>query len=213
MKNMQKLLLVMITVTHLLHGHGELIIRLAQPGDLDAISCLSSHEYQTHFKSLWEKSYAPLFPMEQSIDDFVAEKIVNQKEINKSIIAQQQQESEGKIFVAYLVEERATPLLAGYCRVTKQDAQTLYINYILVDEQFRKQGIAKKLVGQAISSFDAITECKFRALAQDTFINDLYEKHGCIKKGTVALDINTGKIATDPSAPITHVDYCFTVVK
>jgi len=190
----------------------EIVIRPATLQDLEAITALSSCEYQGRFKILWEQSYAPLFKLEQNIDDFIAQKIVAQRKANEECIQKQTEPKGLALLVAYVKEKDKEEKLAGYCRFKKENDSAMYINYVLVDEDLRKQGIGKKLMQNALKTFDGVTECKFRALIHDTHINNLYEKY-CTKTGLVSLDPNTGKVVTESNAPITHADYSFVINK
>lgn len=201
--------------------------RLAKPDDLDQLSDLSQKNYQTNFKPLWKKHYATMTPAHHTIESFVQEKADRNDASNKEVTCNQTNnpDSTQKLLVAELTETRRTVVLSneikttstnktiGYCRFEKQDAHTMYINFILVAEEYRKRGVAKQLAQAAMSHFDGITECKFRALVHYDFINDLYTKHDCQQIGTVSLDPITGQVSTDLNAPITHIDYSYTIKK
>jgi ribosomal protein S18 acetylase RimI-like enzyme len=201
-------------------------IRPATLEDLNAISYLSQKNYHNTFKPLWEKHYAPMTPSHHTIESFVQEKINLNDQSNKDFTHNQtvNQNSNQKLLVAELTEvhdmlvsggESTTTfnMIAGFCRFEKKDPTTMYINFILVAEELRKRGIAKRLAQAAMNSFEGVTECKFRALVHYDFVNDLYSKHNCEQTGAVSLDPNTGEISTDPNAPITHVDYSYTIKK
>lgn len=190
----------------------EITIRPATLDDLDMITQLSTDEYTTHFKELWLTSYNNFVPLEQDIDTFINEKIENQRKANIDYI-QQEPQNECGLLIAELTDHNKEKKLAGYCRFTKENAYTLYINYILVDKKLRKQGIGKQLTQKATTHFTGITECKFRSLAHDHTINTIYENHKCTQTGTIALDPNTGRIRTDSLAPITHIEYTASLQK
>ncbi|SRR5260221_2135189 len=201
--------------------------RLATYHDLNEISDLSQKNYHNNFKPLWEKHYATMTPSHHTIESFVQEKADRNDTSNKNVIFGQLQSpnSAQKVLVAELIETQwkknvsgeinktFVNKIVGYCRFEKQDAHTMYINFILVAQEFRKRGIAKQLAHAAMNSFNDVTECKFRALTHYDFINDLYTKHGCQQTGTISLDPTTGQISTDPNAPITHIDYSYTIKK
>jgi ribosomal protein S18 acetylase RimI-like enzyme len=185
------------------------IIRPATLNDLDTISIISHQQYQNTFKPMWEKHYKSMTPQHHTIDSFVQEKANLNDTANKNFITSK---TDQKMLIAELQEGNQNNI-TGYCRFEKKDAQTMYINFIVVAEEFRKRGIAKLLAQAAMKSFDNVTECKFRALVHYDFINNLYTKHDCQQIATIALDPTTGQISTDPNAPITHIDYSYTIKK
>lgn len=190
------------------------IIRPATIQDLNAISAISHQQYQNNFKPMWEKHYASMTPKDHTIDSFVQEKADLNDTNNKNHITNQtlNKTSDQKLLIAEL-QQGNQKNIAGYCRFERKDSQTMYINFIVVAEEFRKKGLAKQLAHAAMNTFEGVTECKFRALVHYDFINDLYTKHGCEQTGTISLDPNTGEISTDPNAPITHIDYSYTIKK
>lgn len=214
MKHLRNLLCIItiLSTSHIFTSQSNVTIRQATLDDLDAITQLSAHEYTTHFKELWLTSYNSFIPLNQDIDTFINEKIENQRKANRDSI-QQEPQNECGLLVAQITDNNQEKKLAGYCRFTKENAYTLYINYILVDKSFRKQGIGKQLAQKATTHFTGITECKFRALAHDHTINMIYENHKCTQTGTIALDPNTGRIRTGSCAPITHIEYTTSLQK
>ena len=163
---------------------------------------------------MWQKHYAWLTPQHQTILIRLAnekEKINN--DTNADFITRQANNENCCLLIAQLAQPNTTESVTGFCRFEKKDDTHMYIHFILVDEQLRRQGIAKQLAYAAMHKWDTVTTCNFRALVHYDFINELYSKHNCIKTGTVALDAKTGKISTDPDAIITHNDYSFTIQK
>jgi predicted GNAT family N-acyltransferase len=221
MKSFHTILFLTITVvTSLLQCcetpsslHGTIAIRPATRDDLDAMSAISKHYYLNDFTQLWTKHYAPMLPSNHNINQFVQEKMVAADIINENFITKQDNKQNCRLLVAEIANSDTQKKIAGYCRFEKKDAQSMYINFIVVNEAFRQQGLAKQLGHAAMNTFDGVTQCNFRALAHNDFINDLYTTHGCINKGTISLDPDTGKISTDPTAPITHIDYTFKIKK
>lgn len=191
-----------------------IIIRPATLCDLGAITELSHQHYQDEFKKLWQEKYTTITPSHHTTDSFVNEKMINADADNEEHVIKQSciENSSEKLLVAELVQD-SQKKITGFCRFEKRYQQGMYINFIYVGKDYRKQGIAKQLARTAMNTFDGVTECKFRALAHQETINELYAKLGCIKVGTVALDPNTGKISTDPNAFITHFDYSYAIKK
>lgn len=191
----------------------QIITRQATLNDFDAISAISQQYYQNDFKQLWTHHYASMTPLNYTIEDFVNEKMNNATESNKTIILQQSRTSNQRLLIAEITQPNTLKKIAGYCRFEKKNPQTIYINFIAVDESLRKQGIAKQLAYAAMKSFDNITECRLRALIHYNFVNQLYTKLGCIKTGTISLDPHTETLNTQPNAIMTHNDYVYTITK
>ncbi len=188
-------------------------IRPAESRDINYLNALSTKQYHNDFKPLWEKFYKPLFP---TIDpeQFVKEKTELNNQKNRSIILDNNSDKSLRLLVAEIQDvESLEKKIAGFCRFEKLDKTTVYGNFILVDEDFRKRGIALKLAFAAINTFPDITTCKFRAHIHNKEINEIYLKHGCIQKGQVSIDLDSGKINTDQDAPITHYEYEYIIKK
>lgn len=186
-------------------------IRPAQLGDIGQLTALSLKSYQNDWKPLLQQSYQRLFP-DLDIEKFVVDKAKLNNENNEKIINNSDQNKPNRLLVATIQDQESLrETVAGFCRFEQQDEQTMYINFILVDETLRKQEIGKKLALAAMNTFPNVTTCKFRAQVHYTKINEIYTQHGCKQVNQVALDINTGKISTDPDAPITHFDYVYTI--
>jgi ribosomal protein S18 acetylase RimI-like enzyme len=190
-----------------------ILVRQAHKGWIPDLNALSTKQYQNDFKPLWEKYYAPLFPG-KDVDQFIAEKTKLNNEKNEAIIKNEDPNNPLKLMVAYTLEDRKSDnKLVGFCRLEKQDEQSVYIHFILVDENFRKQGIGRQLIKSATEEFPGTTKCRFRALIHNVLVNEMYLKHGCQQIGTIALDSDSGKPSTDPNAPITHFDYEYIIQK
>lgn len=210
---MNLLLTFLVCISFSMYGCGKqtAIVRPATSTDLNQLNELSNKQYENDFKPMWQASYAPLFPS-LNTEKFVAEKAHLNNLANKNFIEQQELGKTGRLLVVE-IEDDAMPFaeIAGFCRFEQRNEKTIYINFILVDENSRKKGLAKQLIFAAMKTFPNTTTCQFRALFHNTQVNNIYTQHGCKQVGTVALDINTGKISTDPDAPITHVDYEYTI--
>lgn len=206
-------LIILATFT-LQCSENNIIVRPATLHDLDAITKLSHHHYEHEFKKLWEKKYTAITPSHHTTDSFVKEKMINADAVNTEYIFKQSniENSSERFLVTELMVDN-NKKITGFCRFEKRDPQTIYINFVFVDKDHRKQGMGKLLACTAMNTFEGITQCKFRALVHKESINNLYDKQGCNKVGTVALDPNTGKISTDPNAIITHYDYLYTIKK
>lgn len=191
----------------------KILIRPAEPRDIDHLNALSIKQYQNDFKPLWEKFYKPLFP---SIDpeQFVKEKTELNNQKNTSIILDNNTDKSLRLLVAEIQDvESLKPKIAGFCRFEKLNETTMYGHFVIVDEDFRKQGIAKRLAFAAMNTFPDVITCKFRAQLHNKDINEIYLKHGCTQKGQVSICLETGKINTDPNAVITHYEYEYIIKK
>ena len=203
-------ILCMPLFVHAAHNQ-QIMIRYAAPHDLSSLNALSEKQYQNDFKPLWEKCYKSLFP-HVNVEEFIIEKTHLNNENNKKIVLDENPDKSSRLLVAEIKDvESLTNKIAGFCRFEKRDEKTMYMNFILVDEYFRKQGVAKKLASAAMNTFPDITTCRFRAHVHNKEINEIYLKHGCTQKGQVSIDLDSGKINADPNAPITHYDYEYSI--
>lgn len=190
----------------------EIIIRPATLHDLNAI-----HEFT---KNCFPKDFKPIVAQtittEQKLDSFINKLIVRHKGYCQDFLIKQLTQEDYSIIVAHKTSaEKETPLV-GYCRFFKKNEHTIQIGFIGVDEEYRKQGIAKKLAFAAMDKFNGITECVFRTFSNYDFINQLYNKHDCIKIGTILVDVVTGESPTDSTDPddlVTLNDYSYTIKK
>ncbi len=192
----------------------EIIIRPATENDLNALNELSHNVYQNDFKALWKSNYILFTPLHQTIDVFVAEKEQINNKNNAYFIKQQKIDDNYCLLLAKIKNENKTEQVAGFCRFQKTDAnKNMYIRYIIVDEQFRKQGIAKKLIKTALQKWYTVTTCKFYTLQHHQLINDIAKKYNCTITNRLAYDFNTNKINYFPHTPKTHYTYTYTIKK
>jgi len=181
-----------------------IVIRPAQLGDIEQLNALSTKQYQNDLKPL----FTALFPHLNNIEQLVVDKTKLNNETNEKIIKNQDQNSPSRLLVAEINDPKSLQAkIAGFCRFEQKDAQTIYMNFVLVDENLRKQGIARQLSIAAMNTFPSAATCRFRALFNNEKVNAMYIQHGCKQVGTVSLDLKTGAVNTDPDAPITHYDY------
>ncbi|HEX4069463.1 MAG TPA: GNAT family N-acetyltransferase [Candidatus Babeliales bacterium] len=205
-----------------------IIIRPATSNDLLVLEVISNEYYQNNFKSVWEKNYSSITPSQHTIDTFIKEKERINRMYNISYTNKQtsSEKSDQKLLVAELIhaypvfpltrlkkEDATARKIVGSCRFEKKDQETIRIDFVVVAQEFRKNGIAKKLIENAIKSFDDVTECTFRTLIFNDFSNDFYIQHGCAEKGSLSLNPNTEQPSRDPYAPITHIDYSYAIKK
>lgn len=182
----------------------EIIVRSAQLRDIEQLNALSTKAYQNNMKPLFTK----LFPNHPNMEQFVVDKTKLNNENNQKIIKNENPSNPSRLLVAEIKE---TKKIVGFCRFEQKDEQTIYMNFVLVDENFRKQGVAQHLSQATMNTFPTATTCKFRALFNNEKVNMMYLQHGCKQIGTVSLDLSTGAINTDPNAEITHYDYEYTI--
>jgi len=156
-------------------GDETVTIRPATLNDLKAITIISKEQYQTTFKSLWQTHYHSMTPANHTLDSYVEHIRKMNKTNNKDFITKQlNKDSDQRLLVAEKINSTTTEKqVVGYCRFEKKDQNSMYINFILVDKPFCKQGIAKQLAFKAMQTFDDLTQCNFRALIHNDFINDL----------------------------------------
>jgi hypothetical protein len=188
-----------------------LTIRLGQTTDIPQLNQLSHKEYQNYFKPMWKTHYQPVFP-NLDMETFVAEKTDLNNKNNTLVIKTQNEDysNPDRLLVAELEDQKThTKQIAGFLRFKLQDKETVYMSFILVDEKFRNQGIAKQLAAKATTTFAGITNYRFRTPIRDEQTNKIYLSHGCKQIGAISIDLKTGQSSTDPNAPITHYDYLY----
>lgn len=187
-------------------------IRPATLNDLEAIHTFTKNCFQKDFKPI----VAQTITTEQKLNSFINKLIIRHQGYCQDFLTKQSNQEDYSIIVAHKTSvEKETPLI-GYCRFFKQNAQTLQIGFIGVDELYRKQGIAKKFAFAAMNRFNGITECIFSTFSNYNFINELYSKHDCTTTGTVLMDVVTGKCPTDSTDPddlVTLNNYSYTIKK
>lgn len=187
--------------------------RPAKIGDIEPLNQLSIKQYQNDLKPLWIKYYAPAFPRIDS-ETFIAEKTNLNNETNAKIIKKEDPSDPRYLIIAEIKDEQnSSGRVVGFCRFEPKNEQTIYMHFVLVDEEFRKHGIATQLITAALKTFPNIISCKFRAHVYNKTLNNIYTQHNCKQIGKVALDLTTGQVSNDPNAPITHYDYEYIVPK
>lgn len=187
-------------------------IRPAQTSDRAQLNALSEKQYQKDFKPLWQNFYAASFP-HINVDTFIADITQRNNNRNEGIINKANTSDKTCLLVAETKDEKGIPKVAGFCRFEPQDEKTIYMQFILIDEDFRKQGIAKALALNAMQTFANAELCRFRAHVHNKKINEIYIQHGCKQVGEVSIDLETGKVCNNPDAPITHYEYVYTIQK
>jgi ribosomal protein S18 acetylase RimI-like enzyme len=184
-------------------------IRPATLDDLDAINNITHESYHKHFKPIFSHLLSP----EQNLEDFISEKITFQQNATKEFITKQlNQENYGLI-----IAQETTPTcsnIIGYCRFNQKNQHNVHIYFLGVNELFRRNKIGTELLFAAIKTFDDVTHCTLRTLAANNdAAHTFYQKHGFEHKGFVSLDLTTGAISTDPTAPATHAEYYLEIQK
>lgn len=197
----------------LIHA-SEIIIRPATEQDIPALSNLSHKAYQNDLKPLWKNNYALLTPSHQTIDEFITEKEHKRNKENTYFITQQKNNNDYCLLLAAIQNKDKTENIAGFCQFKKKDVKSMCIGYIFIDEQFRKQGIAKKLIQTAHQKWDAVTTCKFYLLIHHPLNKStITKKTGCKRTRALTYDFSTNTITCDPCAPKTHYEYTYTIQK
>lgn len=179
-------------------------VRPATLNDLENINNLTSELYRTHFKPIFSH-----FIPEHDLAHFVNEKIIFQQNANKDFINKQLNQEEYGLIIA---EETTTNQIVGYSRFFKKHQDNVHICLLGVNESFRGKKIGTDLLHATINAFDGVTHCTLRTLAHNNdTAHAFYQKNGFQHKGFISLDLITGALLTDPTAPITHAEYCLEV--
>lgn len=190
-----------------------IIIRPAKIDDIEPLNQLSIKQYQNDLKPLWINYYAPIFPHIDS-ETFIAAKTNLNNEMNAQIIKNKNPNDPKRLIIAEMKDKQnSSGRVVGFCRFESKNEQIIYMHFVLVDEEFRRHGIAKQLLTTALKTLPSLTACKFRAHVYNETLNNIYTQHGCKQIAKVAVDLSTGLVSNDPNAPITHYDYEYTVPK
>lgn len=188
------------------------LIRPGQPSDIVQLNALSTKQYQKDFKPLWQEFYACLF-RHINVDTFVDDITQRNNNRNESIINKTNSSDRTQLLVAEIKNQKGNPTIAGFCRFELQDEKNMYLHFIVVDEDLRKQGIAKALALAAIKTFPNTQQCHFRAHVGNKKINEIYLAHGCEQVGEVSIDLESGQLCNNPDAPMTHYQYVYNIIR
>jgi ribosomal protein S18 acetylase RimI-like enzyme len=186
-----------------------IIIRAATLDDLDDINNITNESYHKHFKPIFSHLLSP----EQNLENFVSEKITFQQNANREFITKQLNQEKYGLIIAQETTPTSSNII-GYCRFNQKNQHNVHIYFLGINELFRRNKIGTELLFAAINTFEGITNCTLRTLAENNDIaHAFYQKHGFKHTGLISLDLKTGAIVTDPTAPITHAEYCLKIKK
>jgi ribosomal protein S18 acetylase RimI-like enzyme len=187
-------------------------VRQATLNDMDQINAISQKQYPKEFKPMWENFYVPLFNLKEDVDTRVAQTIQRNEDNNRSAIISQNALGNARLFVAETQQAQQSPHIAGFIRYERKSPSIVYIQFILIKENYRRQGVAKKLFTQAISTWPKVQEALFRAMICNKEVNELYLRLGAQQTGKICI-YPDGNTSTEPDAPETHYTYSYLIKK
>jgi len=179
-------------------------VRTATLEDLDAIMEISHNLYQDHFQPIWEKYHGK--------SSFVEEKMLAADAAYENIIDNPTFYLDEKLLVAELLSDHQKKIV-GICRLDKKEPQKIYVRFLAIHKDFRRQGIATHFINIISNKFKDVTMYEFRTLKDNELSNNIFNKYGCVKTGESTLDPKTGKISTDTNLPMIYNSYSYTVKK
>jgi len=186
-------------------NHSHIItIRPAMLEDLDQITKISHDLYQNNFKPIWEKYHGK--------SSFAEEKMLAADAAYENIIENPTLYLDEKLLVAELLTDHATKVV-GMCRLDKKENQKIYVHFLAIHKDFRRQGIATHFMNIILNKFNDVTTYEFRTLKDNPFSNNIFNKHDCVKTGESTLDPKTGQLSTDPNLPMIYNNYSYTIKK
>ena len=207
-------LITFLCMSFTIHGcekQAHIIIRDAQTKDIPSLHALSEKYYHSDFKPLWKKHHTSSFT-DLNIENFIQEITTIRNERIRKIISKQNPNERFYFLIAELKDTKSsTEKIVGYCQFKRKTEETIYIQFILIDEEFRKKGLAKKLAFIAMDTFPNTTRCTFRIPVHNEKANEICLNHECRKQGMFSLDPISKKINTNANAPITHYDYEYVI--
>jgi len=180
-----------------------IIIRPAILNDLHAIAELTRQTYYEHYKPFLKEMPA-IINLNQELDLLLDSKIQQSNNAAQEFIIKQQNNAPYGVLI---ICNKDNNELIGCCRFNKKDNVTLYIYLLAINTKYQRIGLGSQLLSATINIFDDITTCKLRAFINNTQAHNFYEKYGFQRINTVALDLITGAVLSDPTIPPTHIDY------
>jgi len=169
-------------------GPDQIQVRPAQPDDLTQILALDRRVTYEFFKPLYQNHYGQ-FEFGKNPDRFFEEELKEDARLYPGYIAGQAGQESKRILTAHYGRscfDRTT--LAGFI-LFHIDHTTVHIDLLLVDKNFRRLGVGRKLVVSVLESFPTATSCVARLLK---FGNEatvaFYESLGFVNKGLLPAD-------------------------
>lgn len=185
------------------------VIRPATLDDINDINNITHETYHKHFKPIFSHLLSP----DCNLENFVSKKIAFQQNANREFITKQLNQEKYGLIIAQETTPDSSNII-GYCRFNKKNQHNVHIYFLGVNELFYRNKIGTKLLFAAINTFDDVTHCTLRTLvANNDAAHAFYKKHGFEHTGLVSLDLTTGAISTDPTAPATHAEYRLEIQK
>jgi N-acetylglutamate synthase-like GNAT family acetyltransferase len=162
MKHLSIAALTVIFYTASLHSH-DISLRFAQKQDIPAILALDKQVTDDYFIPVITANYGHL-PAFQ--DPHAAETLcAGWDTLLAAIIENATNETDNNnhhILVA--THNKNSNNIIGLCAFEKQDT-ALFINYLIVSQQVRNQGLGKLLLNTALSTYNDINSCSLETLA------------------------------------------------
>lgn len=156
-----------------------------RPGRIDELPAILEFDKRTSieaFKPIWLTGYSHL-PIGQNPDYYLDQDLINDAHFFPAIIENQVQD---RFLIAHdAVKDRP----AGIIVFHKESDEGLIIDLLMVDQSYRRQGIAKNLITQALNTFPEIAYCDVSPLrfANDTALA-FYESMGFKRLGLAPAD-------------------------
>ncbi len=174
---------IRLSITYILFSifaaqSAEITIRLAEPEDLPLLATLSKQIINEHFREVLINGY-PTSPVVQN-PEILSTYLANMTTAFESIFEEKQlRDTSQRLFVA--IQQKNEPTIVGFCFSQQISENQAYIRYIVVDKNYRHQGVGKDLLTATLSSYPHITSCELRTFA---YANDrvqaFYEKYGFV---------------------------------
>ncbi len=177
MKKINLAVAAFLTFFGRLHS-SDIAIRLAQAGDLQSIYELDYKVSFDFFKPMLETSYKG-YGLGKNVTAFLLEEVEYGKKLYPQLVAKPT--GDQRLFCAWDTKNNKA---CGLCVMNKKNGNHLTVELLMIDSDYRRQGIGKRLVQEAMNSYDGIIICDVHPFRHD---NDptlkFYESLGFEKKG------------------------------
>lgn len=163
----------------------DIIIRPAQESDIPEIIVLDHRVSYEYFKPLYVNAYSHL-PLGKNPDYFLNLELEDEKKTIYDYIIQSQT---GRILIAY---DTAKSKPVGLIIFHKFNNNSLEIELLLIDRNYRGLHLGTLLVNQALSTFEDITSCTvYPFKLGNAKVLNFYESLGFIHKGAAPQERKT----------------------
>lgn len=178
---MLKIIFLYLVLYNLQISSSIIIIQKPATTDLDALTKLDRKVCYEYFKPLYQQYYAH-YSFGMDPDTRLEQDILEDKEMFAHCI-----EENGKYQLLAAFDSIANTIV-GLLVFYKKDAESLELELLIIDSEYRKQGIGKRLIMEAIKKCDRIKTCNSYVFTFNESAKKFYESLGFINLGKGEID-------------------------